>query len=351
MKELHFASFIVFVAILVTWFGQANAAPAERRLPEAEVHKASEGAAKQPPQQPGIHVMHELEHGGLKRTYSLYLPKDYDPAKKYPLVMALHGGGGNAAKWPPYTNHCFEHLSDRDGFILVYPEGIDGQWNDKRGVEHFKAQKEDIDDVGFLSALLDFLAGTYAVDRDRIYVLGASNGGMMTDYLAAEISDKLAAIATVIASIPENLAGKLHPTSPLSVLMINGTEDPLVKWGGGEVKFGRSENGYVIPVQKTVDFWVRSIKADPTPVVTEMPVVDKNDDTRVSRSVYSGGIGGNEVVLYTVKGGGHTWPARKDKRGFLKKLLVDKMVGKKSRQIDTCQIIWDFFKKHPKRTK
>lgn len=297
----------------------------------------------------GAHVMHELHHGGLARTYSLYLPRKYDPGRKYPLVLALHGGGGNAAKWPAYTNSCFERLADRDGFILVYPEGIEGQWNDGRQVESFRAQREDIDDVGFLSSLIDHLAGAYPVDRNRIYLLGASNGGMMAGYAGAVLADKVAAIATVIASLPENLVGRLHPSSPLSVLMINGTEDPLVQWQGGVVKFGRRENGRVISVQKTVDFWVRAIKADSTPTTVDLPPVAADDDTRVTRSVYGGGEGGNEVVLYTVRGGGHTWPAREDTRGALLRLVVDKAVGKKSRQIDSCQLIWDFFGKHPKK--
>jgi len=292
--------------------------------------------------------MHEFKYSGLTRTFALYLPTGYNPRATHPLLIALHGGGGNAKKWPAYTNYGFEHLADRDQFILVYPEGIDGQWNDKRNVQDFVAQRDNIDDVGFIGALIDFFIANYPVDRDRIYVTGASNGGMMTNYVGAEFSDKLAAIATVIASIPNNLLPLMHPKHPLSVLMINGTEDPLVRWNGGVIKFGRKETGSVIPVEETVQFWVKQDKLNPQPKVVDLPVRDPTDETRITRTVYQGGAGNTEVVLYTVKGGGHAWPSFVDKRGPLLRLIVNKLVGRKSRNLDACQTIWEFFKSHPK---
>ncbi|MDP2107272.1 MAG: PHB depolymerase family esterase [Desulfobulbaceae bacterium] len=299
-------------------------------------------------QRSGTTVMHKLQHGGLTRTFALYLPVRYNPSVSHPLVIALHGGGGDAKKWPTYTNNGFERLADRDQFLLIYPEGIEGQWNDKRGVKDFAAQRDNVDDVGFIGALIDYLVSNYPVDRDRIYVAGASNGGMMANYVGAQFSDKVAAIATVIASIPDNLLPLMHPKQPLSVLMINGSEDPLVRWKGGVVKFGKKETGSVIPVEKTLQFWVNHNKLNSQPKVIDLPDKNPEDGTRITRSVYQGGGASAEVVLYTVKGGGHTWPAFEDKRGPLMKLMVDKLVGKKSRNLDACQTIWEFFKSHPK---
>lgn len=300
-------------------------------------------------QQPGASTMHELKHGGLTRTFGLYLPEGYNPRDSHPLVIALHGGGGDANKWPGFTNNGFERLADRDQFLLVYPEGIEGQWNDKRNVQDFAAQRDNVDDIGFIGALIDSLIANYRVDRNRIYVTGASNGGMMTNYVGAEFSNKVAAIATVIASIPDNLLPLMRPTDPISVLMINSTEDPLVRWGGGVVKFGNKETGSVVSVEKTVQFWVNHNSANLQPEVTELPDRDPEDGTQVTKVVYRGGAGNTEVVLYTIKGGGHTWPAFEDTRGALMKFVVNEMVGNKSRDIDACQTIWEFFQNHPKR--
>jgi polyhydroxybutyrate depolymerase len=263
-------------------------------------------------------------------------------------VVALHGGGGSAKGWPTYTDFGFEKLADRAPFILVYPEGLEGQWNDKRGVSRFYAHKNDIDDVGFLAALIEHLVKTHPIDKNRVFVTGASNGGMMAHYLAATHPDKIAAIATVISAIPTNLQGKLHPSKPLSVLMINGTEDPLVRWEGGVVRLGKTEHGSVISTEDTVAFWVKHNRCRLAPEVEELPDRDRRDGTTVTRYVYSGGQKGTEVLLYKVVGGGHSWPAHEDKRRLLPRAIVDNVVGKKSRDIDACEVIWDFFKHHPR---
>lgn len=291
---------------------------------------------------------HILKHDKIDRSYALYVPRRRDEAQLVPLVVALHGGGGSAKEWPAYTDFGFEKLADRAPFILVYPEGLEGQWNDKRGVSRFYAHKNDIDDAGFLAALIERLIKTQPIDKDRVFVTGASNGGMMAHYLAAAHADKIAAIATVISSIPTNLQGKLHPSKPLSVLMINGTEDPLVRWEGGAVTFGKADNGSVISTEDTVAFWVKHNRCRLAPEVEELPDRDRRDGTTVTRYVYSGGQKGTEVLLYKVAGGGHTWPAHEDKRRLLSKIIVDKAVGKKSRDIDACEVIWDFFKNHPR---
>lgn len=293
---------------------------------------------------------HNFVHDGIDRTYSIYIPQDISKSQRVALVIALHGGGGSDKKWPSYTNYGFERLADRERFILVYPNGLEGHWNDGRGVARYKSQREGVDDSGFLARLIDDLAATYPVDKGRIYVVGASNGGMMAHKLAAEYSDKVTAIATVISAIPQNIENTLRPTHPVSVLMINGTEDPLVPWDGGLVKFGRKKNGYVISTDQTVKFWTDHNRCTPSATTTDLPDVSPNDGTKVTRTSYESCQSGSKVVLYKVIGGGHTWPAYKEKRKLIGKLLLDKLVGKRSKDIDACQVIWQFFKSQSNRT-
>ncbi len=295
------------------------------------------------------HETHEFVHDGRKRIYSLYIPSTYAKPNKLPLVIALHGGGGSIDKWPEYTNNGFERLAEKAPFILVYPQGLEGQWNDERNYPTSYAHTNHINDVGYLTALIDYLLETYPIDRNRVYVTGASNGGMMTHYLAGMSSDRIAAIAPVISTIPENLINRLKPKKPVPVLMINGTDDPLVLWKGGMVKFGRKENGYVTSVKETVEFWLRHDRCNPQPKITNLPDRDVKDETTVSKTEYFCGGRNADVVLYTVKGGGHTWPTYEDKRGPLQKIIADKLVGRKSRDIEACEIIWDFFKSHPRK--
>ena len=266
-----------------------------------------------------------------------------------PLVIGLHGGGGSAKEWPAYTNNGFETLAEKESFILVYPNGIKGQWNDGREVQSFYSQKNNIDDAGFLAGLIDFLIQNYPVDKQKVFVTGASNGGMMAHVFAGKYANKIAAIAAVISTIPLNMKDKLKPEAPVSVLMMNGTKDPLVQWEGGVVKFGKKATGYVISTEETVQFWVKNNKCASSPTITDLPDKDPSDGTNVKQAIYSGGTSGTEVILCTVINGGHAWPAYQDKRGGLLKGLVDNVVGKKSRDIDACETIWEFFKSHPKK--
>ncbi|MEJ2456254.1 MAG: PHB depolymerase family esterase [Candidatus Thiodiazotropha sp.] len=311
--------------------------------------RAGEGIGEQAASVPPAKGLFQFEHDGRTRSYFLYLPSAASRSQPLPLLLALHGGGGSAKRWPAYTNGCFERLAETQPFLLVYPEGVQGHWNDERDYPSSYAHRNEIDDLGFLTALIDYLVTAYPVDRNRVYVAGVSNGGMMTHYLAGRASERIAAIATVIASLPEKFSGRLRPSAPVSVLMINGTKDPLVPWDGGMVKFGRRENGKVLSVDETVRFWVEQNRCDTDPGVIELPDLDPSDGTRVSKTTYGAGARHTEVVLYSVFEGGHTWPSHERKSGLLRKLLIDPLVGRQSGDIDACEVIWDFFKSHPRQ--
>jgi polyhydroxybutyrate depolymerase len=282
-----------------------------------------------------------LTHDGRVRTYRLHVPPGADARSPAPLVVVLHGGGGNAVRTQRLMHRGFERLADRDRFFVVYPEGIDHHWNDGRTGEEtgWSAQRDNVDDVGFIAALLDKLGAELPVDPRRVYVTGISNGAMMSQRLGCELAGRLAAIAPVAGTMPQALAPTCKPARALPVLMVLGMDDPLVPYAGGEVHFGRRQLGRVLSAADTVDFWVRQDRCAASPERADEPDRDPRDGTRVRREAYSGCRDGADIVLYSVEGGGHAWPGGEQ-------YLPAVIVGRSSRDIDATEIIWDFFRRH-----
>jgi polyhydroxybutyrate depolymerase len=285
----------------------------------------------------GDKISGSIPHQGLKRTYHIYLPPSYNPALKTPLVIVLHGGGGSGQKMQKLSG--LNPKADKYGFIVVYPDGIDRNWNDGRKIDNYRAHRDNIDDVGFISAMIDALARNYAIEPQRIYVTGASNGAMMSMRLACELSGKIRAVAPVIGSMPEDLMSDCSPARSIPILMINGTEDPLVPWEGGFVHFGRRKLGRILSVPDTVEFWRSQNGCSQKPAITWEPDRDPDDGTRVRKTLYQPCKHGADVVLYEVQGGGHTWPGRYQ-------YLPEFIIGRTSRDIDGTDVILDFFDQH-----
>jgi polyhydroxybutyrate depolymerase len=278
---------------------------------------------------------------GLERTYLLHVPSSYDKNKSMPLVIALHGGGGTAeGMMKTITLGGFNTLADKEGFIVVYPNGVEGHWNDYRN-DMLAKDVENVDDVGFISALIDHLVKTLNVDPNRVYVTGMSNGAMMTHRLALELTDKIAAVATVAGNIPEDQLKAGIPKRAIPVLIISGTDDPIMPWNGGYV-LREPKRGKVISVPETVKYWVNNNKCSSKPEISYEPDLDPDDGTRVRKEVYGNGANGTEVILYAVEGGGHTWPGGSSE-------LPESVVGKISRDINANEIIWNFFKKYSRK--
>jgi polyhydroxybutyrate depolymerase len=285
---------------------------------------------------------HSIIFAGLERTYRIHMPPSYDKSTPLPLLIALHGGGGSGEKMEELTLRGFNRLSDKEGFIVVYPDGIEKHWNDGRENVKYRAHREKIDDVGFISALIDYLVKQYNIDIKQVYATGISNGAMMSFRLGCELSEKIAAIAPVAGSMPENLPTRCSPSRSISVLIISNTEDPLVPWGGGEIRFGRQKFGKVLSVPESVKFWVNHNQCLSSPAISIEPDRDLKDGTRVRREAYNQCREGMEVALYAIEGGGHTWPG-----GY--QYLPEWIIGKTSRDIDADEVIWDFFKRHIKK--
>jgi polyhydroxybutyrate depolymerase len=286
-----------------------------------------------------------LIHDKLKRTFKVFTPSSYDKLQQLPLVIALHGRGGNGESMLFVTRKGFNKLSERDHFIVVYPDGIEQNWNDGRIDQEAndRAHREKIDDVGFISELIDLMISDFNADPKRIYITGISNGAIMSYRLACELSSKITAIAPVDGNIPYMLKSSCSPSFPVSVLAINNLNDPLVPYNGGYIygHFHRVNLGKVLSVDESILYWVNRNKCMAAPVISEEPDRDPNDGTRVLRKQYKNETDGTEVVLYSIEGGGHTWPG-----GF--QYLPEWLIGKTSRDIDANEIIWTFFKSHSK---
>lgn len=273
----------------------------------------------------------KIIYQGQMRTYHLYLPKNSNGSSSIPLVLAFHGGSGSGEKFSKNTN--MNALAAQQGFAVVYPDAIDNHWNDGRGTVNTQ-----VDDVGFVKALIERLIKTKNIDKSRIYAAGLSNGGLFTQRLACEMSDQIAAFASVSASLPASLKSNCNPRNPVSMLMINSPDDKFVPWDGGEIR-GR-HRGEVISVPETIAWWTQQSGSSPTPIANSLPVRNYSDTTRVREARYSGGRGGSEVILYTVNGGGHAWPDTSERH------QNNSRFGKRSQQIDANEVIWKFFQRH-----
>jgi len=271
---------------------------------------------------------------GVERVYYVHVPAT--PKPPVALVVALHDDRGSGPKMEHFSG--FTPIADREGFFVVYPDGIDRQWNDFREVGNSAAHVNKVDNTGFLGAMVDKLLREYPIDPKRVYATGASNGGFMSNTLAARCSEKFAAIAPVIGGISVAVSESFAPVKPVSVLIIQGDEDPLVPIHGGTVARKRGE---MIDTDETVRKWVAHDGCRPEPAATDVLDANPDDRTRVTRTLYAGGKDGSEVAYWRIEGGGHTWPGGGQ---YLPKFLI----GRTSREFDGAEAIWAFFRAHPK---
>ena len=258
----------------------------------------------------------------IERKYRLYVPTSYDD-KPVPLVMVFHmlTGSGKTTEWLTH----FNQIAEKEGFIVVYPEGYKASWAE--GSNLYAADQNQINDVLFTSELLDQLASEYAIDPNQIFVTGFSSGGFMAQRLGCEMSDRITAIATVGATLSRNIIEKCDPQRPLPVLMIHGTEDRGVPWEG--------DSDYV-SVPDGVTFWVNQNSCNQTATHSNVPD-SKDDGTKVEYDKYSGCLENSNVILYTIIGGGHSWPSGSQM------VQLWGLNGNISQDIDASRVIWDFF--------
>jgi polyhydroxybutyrate depolymerase len=280
-----------------------------------------------------------LELGGRTRTWIAYLPGQ--PATHPALVIALHSSMGTGEQVRAGFGYDFDLLADQHGFIAVYPQGYEGYWNDCKVRGPYAAKRENIDDVGFLHALVDRFVKDHNVDPERVYVTGVSNGGSMTLCLALQTPDFARAYAAVASSVPapENVA--VTPKSqPVSILIMNGTRDPINPWQGGDVVLWPvlRNRGPVLSAQASIDYFRKLAGLEGAPEVTQFPDRDPGDGSTAERSLWSA-PGKRSVALFAIKGGGHgvPHPATYGRR----------LLGNSNRDIHAANEIWEFFQSAP----
>lgn len=325
MRQAKYCRIAVAVILLTLPIAAANPTTAPTVPP---------AATRPVPLTPGDHHR-DLTVGGRARSYLVHVPPGYDPKKPAPVVLAFHGAMMNGVMMARMMG--LNKKADEAGFVAVYPDGtglgLTLFWN--ASAEPGKPGGfGPPDDVAFTSAMLDDLGTVVTVDPKRVYATGMSNGGMMCHRLAAELSDRIAAVAPVAGTLA---VADPKPTRPVPVMHMHGAADEIVPWGG--------PTGRVPPTMKfrsvdeTVKAWVAADGCPEKPrEVADYPDADPDDGTTVKRTVYGPGKDGAEVVLIEVTGGGHTWPGRE---------LPVKFLGKSTKDVSANDLIWEFFQKHP----
>ena len=282
-----------------------------------------------------------IVHDNLKRTYFVHLPKNYNPKNTYPLVIGLHGGGGKAKWFNSGTNYRFNELADLEGFIIIYPQGIGKSWNDNKNREaKGKAREENIDDVGFISKLIDELEKQYSIDSTAIFACGISNGGLMSATLAAKLPKQIKAIGMVASNFSEVYIKDLekNPVQPFPIILIQGTSDPIFPYKEGNIHIFRQTRGKVIGAEKTIAYMCQLNGNNVEGVTSDLPNNDTNDNCTATKTFYPNKQHPElKVELIKVIGGGHTWPGGTQ-------YLPKRMVGIASQDFNACDELWQFFK-------
>lgn len=260
-----------------------------------------------------------------KRKFRIYFPENYDENELHPVVIALHGRLGRGKQME--KSSLFNPVADENNVIMVYPDGYKKSWNDGRG--EGPAADDNIDDVGFINALINLIIGDYAVDDSRIYACGMSNGGFMSMRLAHELDNRIAAFGSVTGSLGTNYNQALDNAVP--VMLIAGTEDPLVPYEGGEVADSGTES---MGFEALLEYYAANNNCD-TLNVQQLPQVN-DDGVNTEKWVYSDCEESAKCVLFKNIGAGHTWPSGDAALG-------ENTVGKESSEIDASRELMNFF--------
>ena len=263
-----------------------------------------------------------ITHDGIQRNYILYIPELYDGSSDVPLVLNFHGFGSNANEQMFYGD--FRDIADTEGFLLVHPEGTTFIGNKFWNVG-FPGLSSTVDDVGFTEALIDELATLYAIDLDRVYATGMSNGGFMSFLLACQLSEKIAAVASVTGEMTQDTFDNCNAQRPVPALQIHGTEDDVVLYNG---------NTLSLSISDIISYWVDHNNCETTPTTTSLPDIDPSDGSTIEHSVYEAGDNGITTEHMKVIGGGHTWPGS----------VIN--TGGTNQDIDASMEIWLFFSRY-----
>jgi polyhydroxybutyrate depolymerase len=325
-------------------------------------------------------VQEKIEVDNLSRTYVVHLPKGYDSKQHYPVVVLLPGQNQQPDDMQRLT-HFDQFVSDKNGIIAVYPAATRGRWNigvhqeqpamtPRRGYgrhggyggggggypgggggggypgggsggypgggqsggqnpDENRNKPEPADDVAFLNQMLDQLALKYSVDTHRIYATGLGDGGFMALRMGCDMADRVTAVAPVGAALPKTMI--CLPARPVPALFLNGTEDPIVPYGGGTYKPGQF---HVLSAEDSAKTWAKFDRCEEKPAQQKVQPLQKGEKESKTFT-FSGCHDNAQVVLYAVKDGGNTWPGGQQ-------YMSEKEVGKTSNAVNANETIWSF---------
>lgn len=270
--------------------------------------------------QTGTMISNSFQHNGETREYKLYVPASYDGNTAVPLVFNLHGYTSNMDQQILYGD--FRLIADTANFLVVHPNGtLDGGGN--RFWNAFAAP--GVDDIGFLSTLIDTINNDYNLNLNRIYSCGMSNGGYMSYELACQLGNRITAVASVTGTMTTARMTACNAPKPTPIMQIHGTADATVPYNG-------NTGNESIP--DLVDFWVDQTNCNATPNMTNVPDNDPNDGCTAEHYVYSGGAQGATVEFFKILGGAHTWPG------------APVSIGVTNQDFDASVEIWRFFSQY-----
>ncbi len=261
------------------------------------------------------------------RAYLLYIPKGYTKNSEWPLVINFHGRGSSNQVQMGYSQ--FNTLADEFKFMVAYPQGLIGtvegvtatHWNANFGT--------GVDDTGFVNVMIDEIYANQGINLAKVYAIGMSNGGFMAYTLACDMSDRIAAIASVTGGMSASSLDECLPLRPVPILEIHGTADEVVPYWGVD--------NLPPTVPDVVGFWVNINQCNTAEVIEEnLPDINTEDNSTVTLQQYNTCNQETSVVFYTINNGGHTWP------GAFPVLTL----GNTNKDINASKIIWNFLDSH-----
>lgn len=259
---------------------------------------------------------------GVNRKYIIYTPKGYSVDRSYPIVFNFHGGGMTPAEQMLYTG--MNRTADRHGFIVVYPKGINEDWNVGYGMSY----RDGTDDIGFVDSLLSHIEKEHKIIKDKVFATGLSRGGFFCHRIASELSHRFSAIASIGANLPDSVAYYHKPQKPVSVLIVNGKVDQIVNYDG-------KKGGY-FSAKDTYKFWKTILFA----IVDVKPLhMDRKSVHGKSVTILESQGRDRNLALITIEDGGHTWPGADD-------FNIGLPIGPTSKELDINEYMWNFFNKN-----
>ena len=279
----------------------------------------------------GVYKASALSVDSLQRRFNFFLPDNLEPNSK--LIFIFHGSHSSAETIRQQTAYQFDYLANDNNFIAVYPSGFEGSWNDCRASANYSANTNNIDEPAFITAMIEYFDKQYKINLEQVFVLGLSNGGQLVYRLAHEMPTRFAGFAAIAANPPSaDNFDCIASGKPVSMAILNGTEDPLNPYNGGLVDvYGDTSRGHVISSIDNGDYWRTLANLDQF----SETILTKETDNSVIKAHWTSAQVAQQVALFTFNNSGHVIPSSKVK--------FQRIRGPNPAELEASELIWQFF--------